>query len=119
MEFVRSRGAASIKEIKDHFHTDSASVRHAIGFLYFHDKIWLIPYSRGIFVTENTGKKGPVNIASLRKQAGVVNVKRGPKPKKPPTQLPYHPQISDSVHRIEEGREVVDFHSGDDMVPDK
>jgi hypothetical protein len=82
MNYIRSMGAASIKEIKDHFHTDSASVRRAIGYLYHHQKVWLIPYKTGLYVTENTHKRGRISIAYLRKEAGVTAKKRGPKPKK-------------------------------------
>jgi hypothetical protein len=82
MNYIRSMGAASIKEIKDHFHTDSASVRRAVGFLYHHQKVWLIPYKTGLYVTENTHKRGRISIAALRKTAGVVPKKRGPKSQK-------------------------------------
>jgi hypothetical protein len=81
MNYVRGMGAASIKEIKDHFHTDSASVRRVVGFLYHHQKVWLVSYRSAIYVTENTHKKGPISIASLRKKAGVVPKARGPKPR--------------------------------------
>jgi hypothetical protein len=112
MNYVRSMGATSIKEIKEHFHTDSASVRRTIGFLYHHNKIWLASYNRGIYVTENTGKRGPVNVPALRKAAGVVNVKRGPKPKpsKKKFVIEDHPQTT-NLHewRDEKGVLKVDL----------
>jgi hypothetical protein len=81
MDYIRSMGAATLNEIKDNFHTDSASTRKAVAFLYYHQKVWLIAQSSALYVTENTHKKGYVNIKGLRKQAGVQPKKRGPKPK--------------------------------------
>lgn len=108
MRFVRSRGAVSIKEIKDHFHTDSASTRRTIGFLYHHNKVWLIAYGRGIYVTENTGKKGSVSIPALRKEAGVVGAVRGPKRKVKKGQVPVFEPLKRN-ERFEDGRLIVDM----------
>jgi len=83
MELVRSKGAASINEIKQHFHTDSASIRKVAGFLWHHDKVWVLGHGRGVYIAENTHKKGSVSVPNLRHKAGVVEKKRGPKPRLP------------------------------------
>lgn len=113
MNYIRSMGAATLNEIKNSFNTDSASVRRAIGYLYHHQKVWLIAHANALYVTENTGKRGFVNIKGLRKNAGVQPKKRGPKPKgvEPVTWSEFDGQRYDRKERFVEvdGKLLIDF----------
>jgi hypothetical protein len=67
MAFIRQMGAVSIKEAKEHFGVNSKSARRAFAKLWYHNKVWIIPYRRALYATENTGKKGAPNIAKLKR----------------------------------------------------
>lgn len=78
--FIRLAGAANTKEVKDHFKTNSSSVRIAVGHLLIQDKVWVVaakPKPNGwgpcaVFYMENTHEVGNPNPHKRRAEAGVL-----------------------------------------------
>jgi hypothetical protein len=110
MAFIREMGAVSIKEAKEHFGVNSRSARRAFAKLWYHDKVWVLPYRRALYATENTGKKGNPSIKTLRK---VWTEGHAPKPKKVEP-VPYPEFDADRYERKErfvevDGKLLVDF----------
>jgi hypothetical protein len=117
MEFIRGKGAVSIKETKEYFKTNSVSIRRAVAKLLYHDKILFVAYRRTVYLIENTHKRGAPNVKKLWEEGH--REQRAPRSQSSQSSRPLR-DTDDTVRRIEDGRLVVDFpHDPDDWVPYK
>ena len=70
--YIKTMKAPNTKEIKDHFATDSVSVRVAVGKLMAANKVFPVGGTGGtVFYLVADGKRGAPNPWALRKSVGL------------------------------------------------
>ena len=69
MVFIDEVGAPSVREIKEHFATNSRAVRRVLGQLLIDDEILITAYRGGLSILRSRGMKGKPNVEELRRRA--------------------------------------------------
>ena len=70
LQFIKSKGATWMVEIKNHFNVDSASIRRPLGLLYASNRVICIGGHAGrVWWMRRTGKRGRPNPWQARKEA--------------------------------------------------
>lgn len=66
---VQQRGAATTKELKEHFGVDSASIRKSMAPLFAVDAVWFVTSGRYPFYMVNSGERGRPSPQAARADA--------------------------------------------------
>jgi hypothetical protein len=69
LDAVQQRGAATTKELKEHFGVDSSSIRRSLAPLFAADGLWIVSSGKVFYYMVNTGAKGQPIPNRARKAA--------------------------------------------------